>query len=137
MLKRLCLLCISWPSSTASSDILSRWNPITLRLLLLLRPCLTLWSQQGLLICVAWSLTIIIEVVKHEVQILVYIFCKMISYLLLSTDCNPEIRFIIFTLYTESKVLVIYLWTIVLNSPRTWEIYWTLWLMNHLLFHWY
>jgi len=68
-------LWVSCSSSTSSSCVLSGWKPITSRLLLAL---LALGSEVCSRLLLLLILTIVIEVIEHQIQIGVYILGQMV-----------------------------------------------------------
>jgi hypothetical protein len=76
------ILAFSGSSSARSCDILSRWNSITYRLSWLL--WWLIWNSWILL------LTIIIEVIEHQIKVRINILCQMIDNFFFFIDMNPK-----------------------------------------------
>lgn len=89
------------------------------------------------------ALSIVIEIVEHQIQIWVYIFCKMVFYfvfliywdsksLLILNKCATTI----YLLLSLSKICILNIGLVIISEcPRLRKIGWTLWLMYQSSIH--
>lgn len=128
-------LWISWPSPTAPCNILPGWKSISQRRLLLLCPGLALRSKIWLLLLIILilSLSIIVEIIKHQVHIWIRLFSQMVYHLLLSIYRYPKTLLIVLDNNVSTiEVLTVRL-NVIVKSPGLREVWWALRLVNHLL----